>query len=220
MIVGIATVSPYAVVLSASDIPPASTVGFTIVSWDMTAKIFIMPDIVPNKPRSVDMLAMVESASTFLNSLTVSFLPASSITPFKVSLVLSRFFMPVWSMRAIGELWLLQYPIASPVLLFLRNASTFSRKVFGIIFFRLTLQSLSMNIPRDIIEQRAIGYMNIPPFTKNSTTLNEYISVSSNTVVYQRLYLCYLHIANLTEISLSMQVASEETVYMLVCPMF
>jgi len=81
-----ATTSPVAVVISASEIPPASVSGLPTPSVVITAKTLIIPITVPKRPSKGAMAAMVPSVLRFFSSDNVTWRPTSSI----LSLVISR----------------------------------------------------------------------------------------------------------------------------------
>ena len=56
-----ATVRPAAVVISASEMPPASTAGLPTPSVVIAVNERIMPDTVPSKPSSGEIAAIVPS---------------------------------------------------------------------------------------------------------------------------------------------------------------
>ncbi len=58
---GIATVKPAAVVISASEIPPASTLGLPTPLAVIAAKTLTMPITVPSKPSNGEIAAIVPS---------------------------------------------------------------------------------------------------------------------------------------------------------------
>ena len=76
---GIATTRPEAVVIKASEIPPATTLGSTSPAAAISLKARIIPDTVPRKPTRGARFATVESHTRPRSRKAISIAPDSSI---------------------------------------------------------------------------------------------------------------------------------------------
>jgi hypothetical protein len=101
-VAGTATIRPVAVVMSASEIPEATSFAFTCSEAAMASKALIMPDTVPRKPRSGARVVTDDTHTMPRSRNDISIVPAVEMAFSTASRPRSAFCRPEYRMAAIG----------------------------------------------------------------------------------------------------------------------
>ena len=165
---GMATARPPAVVISASEMPPASSRGSPMPPSMTALKARMMPVTVPSSPSSGEMLAMVPSVLRKRSSSCTTCRPVSWTRSIMISRPRSRLASAAARTRPSGEFFssasmtfALTWPDSASCETFLMSSSGSTR-------LRCSVQSRSRRMPTAATEQRMIGHMKYPPACTSS----------------------------------------------------
>ena len=172
--VGMATLSPARVVISASDIPPARVAGLTALWVEITEKTSIMPEMVPRRPSSVLTPAMVPRVSTNRSSPAASWRPASSRCCFMTSRRCADTRSPAASTLATAAGLRPSNSMAAGRSRPATSASVRRTRSAGATRCLRRLNSRSTKMASAVIEHSRIGTMKNPPLPRNSSMSGQY----------------------------------------------
>ena len=159
------TIKPNAVVINASQIPPARSLGFAAPARSsMVINAVIIPVTVPRNPKRGAIPATVANIDKPCSSLLISSLPAFSIASFTLSCPYLYFFKPFLTILAIGDFSSMQAETALLISFFLINPRNLTIKAGTFIFAFLKTKNRSITTLNPRTELANINHITTPPF--------------------------------------------------------
>src|SRR5579862_8060163 len=160
---GIATHSPAAVAIRASEMPPESARGSPMPPSWIAWKARMMPVTVPRSPSSGEMPAMVPSVLRKRSSSYTTCRPVSSRRSIRISRGRWRLARPVASSRPRGEFCSSAAMTLSLIWLASMSCHTFCGSSRGSTRLSCSVHSRSRIMAAAVIEHRMIGHISGPP---------------------------------------------------------